>query len=523
MKKQRFTRLLLVCAMGVLLVGCANPVPLSPTPTPTPDPAAATASVPAYWPTERWRKSIPEEQGVDSELLARLIDQVMKRDHQVHSLLVARNGYIVAEATFFPFQQGIKHQLWSATKSVVSAVVGVAVQQGHIGGVDDNVLDYFGGRTIANLDTRKRVMTLEHLLTMTSGVEWTEHPYNSPDTSLRKMEQTQDWVQYVLDLPMAKEPGTTYNYSSGESHLLSAVVQGATGMSTLSYAQTHLFGPLGISGVEWWSDPTGVAVGGYGLWMTPRDMARLGYLYLRDGVWDGQQILPPGWVGASTTSHTQGYGYQWWTWSSGAYAASGSGGQLIEVIPDKQTVIVLTGGLPQSESLRLPGELVAAYILPAIQSSGPLPENPEGAALLRARIREAREGPEPQPVPLLPETAGRVAGKTYLFEGGAASYRMSIAFGDDEAMLVWLVGNQRREYRIGLDGVYRISDIEGLFTIAAKGRWRDEQTFVAQLQTLGQATEEEWRLTFTEDVVYLVITARGAVEYVQTLTGKLSD
>jgi CubicO group peptidase (beta-lactamase class C family) len=156
--------------------------------------------------------------------------------------------------------------------------------------VNHPVLDLFADRQVANLDARKKAMTLEHLLTMSSGLEWPEsgNAYTTLDNPYIRMMRSPDWVQFVLDRPMVQQPGATFNYNSGASHLLSAIVQKTSRLSTLAFAHEYLFKPLGITDVVWGTDAAGIAVGGSDLRLTPRDMARFGYLYLKDGVWEGQ-------------------------------------------------------------------------------------------------------------------------------------------------------------------------------------------------------------------------------------------
>ena len=212
--------------------------------------------------------------------------------------------------------------LYSCTKSFVSTLVGIAVDQGAIDGIDHRVLDYLPGYTFANQDARKEAMTVEHLLTMTTGLDWQEG-----DPTYRAMYMSNDWVQYVLDIPMREQPGERFNYCSGCSHVLAAIVQNGTKAKTQDFARKNLFQPLGISNWRWDTDAKGMAIGGWGLQLTARDMAKLGYLYLHEGTWDGKQIVSRTWVEEATRQHTTtdgslGYGYQWWTYPAlDAYAA----------------------------------------------------------------------------------------------------------------------------------------------------------------------------------------------------------
>jgi CubicO group peptidase (beta-lactamase class C family) len=326
---------------------------------------AAPARMPDYWPTEGWRTSTPEEQGVDAELLEQMLSVIDERGLNVHSVVVTRDGYIIAERYYPPYDQATRHPLFSVTKSFVSALVGIAIADGFIDGVDAVVVGFFPGRQFANLDDRKRAMTLEHLLTMTSGLDWAE---GMP--TYQEMARTEDWVHYVLDKPMVAEPGTQFNYCSGCSHILSAIIQETTGTGTLAFAEHVLFGPLGISDVDWETDGTGIPNGGWGLNLTPRDMAKLGLLYLNDGVWDGQQVVPAEWVRASVsdgvdTGDGWRYGYQWWLDpANGRFAAIGLASQLIYVIPELNTVVVFTAALGDNSVLF---DLVDDYVVPGTE------------------------------------------------------------------------------------------------------------------------------------------------------------
>jgi CubicO group peptidase (beta-lactamase class C family) len=370
---------LLLAAVGLLL-GCGGP----------------STAPPDYWPTEGWRSSTPEQQGMDSDLLAEMLDTILTQDLAIDSVTVTRHGTMVTDATVLPFWPDSKHLIYSCTKSVVSALIGIAIGQGAIEGVDEPVLDLLPGRTVANLDENKKAMTLEHLLTMSTGLDCTDS-YLYRWQGMREMVNTDDWVQYVLDLPMKREPGQRFEYCNGASHLLSAIITEATGKSALDYAREHLFGPLGIHDVEWTASPQGISIGWARIQMKPHDMAKIGHLYLHDGKWDGQQLLPGGWVEASSHKHIvatlqDGYGYQWWVDGSGYYMALGYAGQYIFVIPDKDMVVVFVSDL-EEQDVYVPQELLETYIIPAAGTSDPLPENPEGLERLESAAQALRGRP----------------------------------------------------------------------------------------------------------------------------------
>jgi len=353
--------LALLFIISVIVLGCSRfPATVVPSSVPTLMPVNST-----YWPTEDWRTSTPEEQGMDSQKLEELIATIREKDISIHSFLIIRNGYIVSETYFEPYEQNTKHDLQSVGRSWTSALIGIAIDKDYIDGVDQRVVDFFPERTFANLDPRKEAMTLEDVLTMRTGLEWVE-----VDGAFQAMEKSPDWVQYILDKPMVEPPGTRWNYCSICSHVLTAILQETTDINPRDFAEKYLFKPLGISGVVWIADPDGIPLGAGGFRLTPRDMAKLGYLYLENGQWDGQQIISSDWVEKSTQTYAVvneklGYGYHWVTVTSMAgYAASGGGGQIILVIPDSDLVIVTTANTDESIF-----ELIEQYVLPAVQKS----------------------------------------------------------------------------------------------------------------------------------------------------------
>jgi CubicO group peptidase (beta-lactamase class C family) len=351
--------------------------------------AVETAPPASRWPTKAWSTSTPEEQGMDSQPLAEMFESIRERGYSIDSATVIRNGTIVADATVYPFKPDSPHAIHSCTKSVVSALIGIAIDQGHLEGLEQPVLDIFPKRTVAHLDADKQAMTLEHVLMMASGLECRDS-YLYRWRGLQQMRQSDDWVQFVLDLPMAEPPGTRFEYCNGGSLLLSDIIQEATGVSAVEFAQKHLFTPLGIEDVRWPTNPQGISIGWGELHMKPRDMARIGYLYLNEGQWDGEQIVSAEWVRASTRKHIpatlqDGYGYHWWVADDGVFMALGYAGQYIVVVPEQELVVVFTSDLAEQD-FYVPQDLLNAFIIPAVESSGRLPANPDGVARLEAAI-----------------------------------------------------------------------------------------------------------------------------------------
>jgi CubicO group peptidase (beta-lactamase class C family) len=354
--------LVLLWLLGLLVASCAQAPPAA-APASAPKPLAAGES---YWPTNGWRTSPPDAQGMDPQKLTLMLQAVQAQQLNLHSLLIIRNGSIVSETYFQSYTAQTTHKVYSVTKSVMATLIGIAIDKRSIEGVKEPVADFFRGDAFQHPDAGKDAMTLEDLLTMRSGLDWQEQ-----DATFRDLYQSRDWVQYMLDTPMREPPGQQFRYCSGCSHLLSAIIERRTGMNTRDFAQQTLFEPLGIHSVSWEQDRQGLPIGGWGLQLTPRDMAKLGYLYLHDGEWDGQRIVSTGWIKAAVERHTAtdsklglGYGYQWWTYPTmRAYAALGRDGQTIFVVPDLRLIVVTTA---ESDGHAAIFKLIEQYIVPAV-------------------------------------------------------------------------------------------------------------------------------------------------------------
>ena len=328
----------------------------------------AQVSTEVYWPTDGWRTSTPEEQGLDSAKLAEGLLAIQERNIKIDSLLIIRHGSVLLDAYFYPYDGKVAHDVASVTKSVMTTLIGIAVDQGKLQ-LDQTMVSFFPDRTIANLDDRKQRITLENLLMMKSGMRWDESsaPFTDPRNDIYHILH-EDGLQWCLDLETDSEPGTYWRYNTGASHILSGIVTASTGASTLKFAEENLFKPLGITHYSWATDPGGTVIGGFDLQLSPRDMAKFGYLYLHGGQWDGEQIVPEAWVEKSTSTLTKptatlGYGYQWWTTpSQNLYSAHGLYNQMIYVLPDQDTAIAITANMRSGGT----DNYITDYILPSI-------------------------------------------------------------------------------------------------------------------------------------------------------------
>lgn len=346
-------------------------------------------------PSDGWSTSTPEAYGMDSAKVAEFV-QAANTQKGYNNFVIIKDGYIVAESYFGNDRYKQCGQVYSVTKSVVSMLFGIAMGEGKIESVDLKVLDCFPEMEFENVDENKQNMTLENLLTMTSGIQW---GFGTADDPTMELFDAKDPVKFTLDRPMAAAPGEVFEYNNGNPEVLGAYIAQATGQSLQEYADAKLFGPMGITDYIWddlpGSDKEGCCTG---LRLTVRDMAKLGYLYLNNGRWNGQQLVPEEWVKTSTSTHTDthgiggpyiaGYGYLWWQDTIGCYSARGSYGQFIMVFPDENLVVAVQGffagatdGLNNDQ---LPVKMTQEYILPAIISNQALPENPEAYAQLQA-------------------------------------------------------------------------------------------------------------------------------------------
>jgi CubicO group peptidase (beta-lactamase class C family) len=460
--------------------------------------AAAPASIdqPTYWPVHDWRTSTPEEQGLDSTLILAMLQEIQDKNLRIHSLLIIRHGYLVTEVYFPPYQREFKHPMFSMTKSVTSALVGKALQEGHLKDVQQKVLDFFPDIAREVTDPWVKDLTLVHLLTMSAGFNTNTMP------DLRSKAAAAGTIRHILTYDsILAQPGTSFYYDSGLPHLLSAILQKTSGLTLQEYARQKLFDPLGISNVSWAADPQGVTLGSTGLMLRSPDMAKLGYLYLHHGRWNETQVVPEEWVSASTgkqietkglmnAAEDDGYGYLWWNDSWGGYSAHGFGGQYIFVFPAQDMVAVFTSGLPDS-IFPVPNQLVKSYLLPAAQSTEPLPANPVAFRALDTQIEELEHPVQPLTPP--PDIAQRISGKTFQMTPSAPveAWFQTIRFTFDggntyQSESQW-PGDQHVAVKGGLNNVfqYNLINFKGLqptedILVALRGRWQDDHTFVEE-------------------------------------------
>ena len=365
--------------------------------------AASTAAqrVVAGWPT-----ATPAAAGVNGRVLDSIAAEIGRGDYgYVDRMVVIRGGRMVFDRSFRhdydaiyadsaktpnalnasdptgpynyfnpwwhpTWRRGDLHTLQSVTKTITSVIIGAAIHRGDFPSIDTPVLRFFDTTKVANIDGRKRKMAIRHLLTMTGGFDWNENlPYIDPRNNAVAMEASRDWVDYTINLPMAREPGEMFNYSSGETELLAHIFRKATGLDIEEYAARHVFGPLGIERWFWKRIPTGLIDTEGGLYLEARDLAKIWALFLAGGTWKGKRIVSADWVRQSVTPAIRAdnragapfYGLKWWLHQNPAdttklvWAGSGFGGQLPLAFPERDLVVVFNGWniLPGGKGLPL--------------------------------------------------------------------------------------------------------------------------------------------------------------------------
>ena len=334
------------------------------------------------WPNNGWERSKPALEGMSLDSLSSFSNKLKSGElGYIDGMLIIRNGKIVFEKEYsnnydslfeitntkpgkynyydpvwHPYYKNTElHTMQSVSKSFTAAAIGIAIKNGVIKDLDEKIMEYFVGFESSNPDPRRNGMTIRDVLTMTTGISWDElsMPYTDSSSSCVQMEASRDWVKYVLDQPLTFKPGEKWEYSSGATMLLSNIIKQSTGQDLADYVEQNLFNELGIQNYYWKHTPKGLTDAEGGLYLTPRDLAKFGYLYLNNGVWDGKPVLPDNWVQNNFSKPLDTiwpdfkYGHQWWLVPYGenkiTMLASGLGGQRMLVIPEFNIVAVFTG------------------------------------------------------------------------------------------------------------------------------------------------------------------------------------
>lgn len=434
-------------------------------------------------------RSTPEAQGIASAALWEFVAAANERIHDLHSLMLLRHGRVVAEGWWAPYAPPYPHMLFSLSKSFTSTAAGLAAAEGRLR-LDDPVLGFFPEKAPAVVSGNLAAMRVRDLLTMTTG--------HAEDTTGRLRERPDgDWAAAFLELPVEYAPGTHFLYNSGATYMVSAIVQRVTGQRVLDYLRPRLFEPLGITEPTWQTCPHGVDTGGWGLSVKTEDIARFGQLYLQDGVWNGERLLPAGWVEEASAAQVpngsnpdsdwnQGYGYQFWRCRHGAYRGDGAFGQFCLVMPEQDAVLALTAGTGDLQGVL---NVVWEHLLPALASNAPLPDDPAAHTALRQRLASLSL-PTPTGKTASPRMAS-VSGATYRFVDNPGSMEsIALTFGDDGACVLHLRDGVREQtLTCAGRGVWSLPGAaitfdsrDGAPTPAtASGAWTSDDTYTMRL------------------------------------------
>ncbi|MFT7560167.1 MAG: CubicO group peptidase (beta-lactamase class C family) [Flavobacteriales bacterium] len=317
-----------------------------------------------------WKNSTPAAEGLDTKRLDEALEFIRETKMELHSFTIIKNGKLVfdyygteeKDSKTIQRTPAHTHTLYSTTKTLTSALIGIAIAENTLSGVNQKVLPFFANDSIENITDEKRNITIENLLTMQSGLQYKEGELDALFNSNRAS------ATEFLTRPLIHKPGSHWNYSSGDSQILSEIVRRSTGSTPQNYAYKKLFKPLGIRKPQWSADKSGTNYGGWGLFLTPRDLARVGYLYLQNGRWEGQQLIPQTWIADSTQAKVKSawsghYAYHCWAPTIGGFATQGYMGQNMYVFPDRDLIVVFTANLDGNTADSTLSDLVRDYIL----------------------------------------------------------------------------------------------------------------------------------------------------------------
>jgi CubicO group peptidase (beta-lactamase class C family) len=426
-------------------------------------------------------RSTPEAQGIASSAILEFVDTADREIADMHSFMLVRHGHVVAEGWWTPYDAATRHALYSLSKSFTSTAAGIAIADGKFS-LDDPVLTFFPEDAPAEPSENLRALQVRHLLSMSTGQE-TEPRLSSAD---------QPWTKTFLEHAFTRQPGTHFMYNTAATYMVSAIVQKQTGEKVLDYLRPRLFEPLGIEDPTWGTSPQGITLGGYGLSVRTEDIARLGQLYLRKGVWNGKQLLPASWVEAATSPQiangsdpesdwNQGYGFQFWRCRYGCYRGDGAFGQYCIVMPDQDAVVAITSGVKDMQAVL---NLVWKKLLPAMRRD-PLPDAADANAELQRKLATlvvpVQDGAASSSL------AKTVSGNQYVFEANDRKIEMmGIACSEDGGETTLVVRSDGTEQRAvcGRERWVKGRLAIGRFpeqAVAICGAWTADDTFTTKI------------------------------------------
>ncbi|MEM1094864.1 MAG: serine hydrolase [Bacteroidota bacterium] len=477
--------------------------------------ALALAFAPAAAPdtSQALPRSTPEAEGIASSALLTFVEALDTQVDAMHSVMLVRNGQVIAEGWWTPYDAETPHVLYSLSKSFTATAVGLAIAEGKLS-LDDRVVDAFPGEAPAEPSYYLQAMRLRDVLRMNTGHEtepsfWRER--NTPGAT---------WAERFFAHPVPFKPGTRFVYNSPATYMASAMVQQATGETVLEYLRPRLFEPLGFTDPWWMTSPEGITAGAFGLSATTEEIAKLGQLYLQHGAWNGEQLLPAAWVAEATRLQTangssptsdwdQGYGYQFWRSRYDTYRGDGAFGQYCMVFPEHNAVLAMTAGTRDMQAVM---NLVWEHLLPALSAEA-LDENPGAHAALAAKLgnlsvavpsgeatSQAAEHIQDQWFAFPDNDRGLRAIKLSLV-GDQTTLHTRTAAGED-AMPIghgrWIKSSSAFS-----NGIGALLGVPPMPRMAASGAWTSDATFTLKLAAYGTPYTSTLILRFEDDRVVL--------------------
>jgi CubicO group peptidase (beta-lactamase class C family) len=459
-----------------------------------------------------WKTSSPEEQGMNSLILANAIKQAKQDSINIHSLLIIKNNHVVLDVSFYPFKNSYVHDLASVTKSITSLLIGIAIEKKFIRNENEPILKYFPEYNIKN-DTLQTV-TIRDLLNMASGFQCS---WNDGEKELNEMRFSKDWIDFMLTLPFANNPDSQFSYCSGNFYLLAEILQRTTKMSSHEFAEKYLFKPLGFGKSYWVKNYKGVNNGWGDLHMSTYDFAKIGCLVLNNGMWNGKQIISKQWIDQIQPLHnihnSEYYGYGWWLDSANPdeIQAAGRGGQRLFIFKNSNMVIATTGGggydVGNLDDLAL--QAIKAYNKKE-NHFALLQQEVENAGLPDTSFITAKDFPENE------------LNKDYLLDNNGMGL-VSMRFEKrrpDYYIILNFIDNSKEEHPIGMNNQYLISNEKtfGLPT-AVKGRWINNTLYI-DYNRLCRIEHYKFSINFKEDKLMQLTVTEASKGINQTITGR---
>ena len=455
-----------------------------------------------------------EKEGVDPSAIAKFLKAADQSHHELHSLMILRNGKVITEGWWNPYGPDLKHTMYSVSKSFTATAIGFAVNEGKLS-VEDKVISFFPDQLPDSISDHLQALAIKDLLTMSVG-------HGQDPTG--KVVSSDNWVETFMNVPINSPPGSQFLYNTAATYMLSAILQKVTGETLLDYLTPRLFEPLGIFNLDWESDPHGINTGGYGLRLKTEDMAKFGQLFLQKGQWEGEQLLPAGWVDEASSikiiqdpdapqenvnqsDWLQGYGYQMWRSRHNSFRADGAFGQYILVLPEQDAVIVITSETNDMQGLL---DLVWEYLLPAFRQ-GNLPDDPGlASALVNLTIDPLGSGGNQM-------EESEIDGQWF----EAENQSFMVDFQDKAAVLHNIVDGEHYQFSFGSGewvlgktskkGPYLVAGAKGYlsglepFRIAGSYAWSDERTLELQLRYIESPHTQLIKIVFGDDQAVMEI------------------